>query len=77
MVSLVFMPLGQALAGPLANLVGTNAVLTGAAVLVVVSCAAGIATPSVRALRVPTPSPAPASDSARERPPPAQPARLP
>jgi MFS family permease len=51
MVSLIFMPLGQGLAGPLAAAIGTNAVLVGAAVLVVGSCAVGIATPSVRALR--------------------------
>jgi hypothetical protein len=51
MVSLVFMPLGQGLAGPLAEEVGVDVVLTGAATLIVVSCAAGVATPSVRSLR--------------------------
>jgi MFS family permease len=77
MVSLIFMPLGQALAGPLADVVGTDAVLIGAAVLVVVSCTAGVATPSVRALRGVTRAPPPASDSAGESPAPAQPAPLP
>lgn len=50
MVSLLFMPLGQALAGPLADAVGLDVVLIGAATLIVLSCAAGIATPSVRSL---------------------------
>jgi hypothetical protein len=43
--------LRSALAGPLADLVGTNAVLNGAAVLVTVSCAAGVATPCHSAAR--------------------------
>jgi MFS family permease len=50
MVSIVFMPLGLALAGPLANAVGVDAVLVAAALLIIVSCAAGVATPSVRSL---------------------------
>jgi predicted MFS family arabinose efflux permease len=38
MVSLAFMPLGQALAGPLAEAVGVDAVLVGAALLIAVPC---------------------------------------
>jgi MFS family permease len=57
LVALGLLPLGQALAGPLSDAVGTDAVLIGAAALVVVSCAAGIAAPSVRAItRVSTPA---------------------
>jgi MFS family permease len=58
LVALGLLPLGQALAGPLSDAVGTNAVLIGAATLVVVSCAAGIAAPSVRAITRATPAPA-------------------
>jgi MFS family permease len=50
MVSIVFAPLGQGLAGPLAVAVGNDAVLLAAAGLVFVSCAAGVAVPSVRSL---------------------------
>jgi MFS family permease len=77
MVSLGFMPLGQALAGPLADAIGIHAVLAGAAILVVVSCGAGVATPSVRAVRRVTPAPARASGSAGESPDPAPRAQLP
>jgi MFS family permease len=62
MVSLVFMPLGQTLAGPLAEIVGTDAVLVGAAALIAVACAVGIATPSVRALRGEAPPTPPSAD---------------
>jgi MFS-type transporter involved in bile tolerance (Atg22 family) len=51
MVSIVFMPLGQGLAGPLAEVFGTDTVLLGAAALIVVSCVAGVLTPSVQRLR--------------------------
>jgi MFS family permease len=51
MISLVFMPLGQALAGPLADAVGTEATLVGAALLIAASCAAGLVAPSVVAMR--------------------------
>jgi hypothetical protein len=56
LVALSLLPVGQALAGPLSNAVGTDTVLVGAAALVVVSCAAGIATPSVRAITRATPA---------------------
>jgi MFS family permease len=38
LVSLIFMPVGQALAGPLAEVFGTNTVLVGAALLIAVPC---------------------------------------
>jgi hypothetical protein len=38
MVSLIFMPVGQALAGPLAEVAGVDAVLIGAALLIAVPC---------------------------------------
>jgi MFS family permease len=50
MVSIVFMPLGQGLAGPLAEVAGVEAVLLAAAALVLGSCAAGVTVPSVRSL---------------------------
>ena len=50
LVALGLSPVGQALAGPASEAFGTDAVLITAAVLVVVSCAAGIAAPSVRAI---------------------------
>ncbi|HYZ19879.1 MAG TPA: MFS transporter [Gaiellaceae bacterium] len=74
LVALGLLPLGQALAGPLSDAVGTDAVLIGAAALVVVSCAAGIAAPSVRAITRGTPGPPPAYDSAGGSPAPAPPA---
>jgi hypothetical protein len=49
------------LAGPASEAFGTDAVLVTAAVLVVVSCAAGIAAPSVRGITRGTPAPARAS----------------
>jgi MFS family permease len=65
LVALGLLPLGQALAGPLSDAVGTDAVLIGAATLVVASCAAGIAAPSVRAITRATPGPPPAFDFGR------------
>jgi hypothetical protein len=73
LVALGLSPLGQVLAGPLSDRAGTDAVLLSAAALVVVSCAAGVATPSVRAIRA-TPAPERASDSAGESPAPVPPA---
>jgi MFS family permease len=73
LVALGLSPLGQALAGPLSDRAGTDAVLLSAAALVVVSCAAGVATPSVRGIRA-TPAPKRASDSAGESPAPVPPA---
>jgi MFS family permease len=58
LVALGLLPLGQALAGPLSDAVGTDTVLIGAAALIVVSCAVGIAAPSVRAITRATPAPA-------------------
>lgn len=75
MVSLLFMPVGQALAGPLAERVGTEAVLVGAALLIAVPCLACLPLAGVR--RGPTLSPFPASGSAGESPVPAPPDPLP
>lgn len=50
LVALGLSPVGQALAGPASEAFGTDAVLITAAVLVVASCAAGLAAPSVRAI---------------------------
>jgi MFS family permease len=49
--SIVFMPIGYALAGPLAVLLGTRSTLILAAIVTATSCAAVLANPSVRALR--------------------------
>jgi predicted MFS family arabinose efflux permease len=49
--SLVIMPLGFALAGPIASVVGLDATLIGAAVLMIGAGAAALAVPSVRAMR--------------------------
>jgi MFS family permease len=49
--SLVVMPLGFALAGPIAAVAGLNATLIGAAVLMVVAGLGALAVPSVRAVR--------------------------
>jgi hypothetical protein len=50
MVSIVFMPVGLGVAGPLADAVGVDVVLFAATTLILASCAAGVATPSVRSL---------------------------
>jgi hypothetical protein len=50
-VSIVVMPLGLALAGPVADAIGRDATLVGGAALIVGSAVAGMAVPSVRALR--------------------------
>jgi MFS family permease len=77
MVSIVFMPLGQGLAGPLSDAVGVDTVLLAAAGLVLLSCAAGVAVPSVRSLEATgAPAPAPARDESGF-PPAAEPARPP
>jgi hypothetical protein len=57
LVALGLSPVGQALAGPASDGLGTETVLVAAALLVVLSCAAGIATPSVRAITRRTPAP--------------------
>jgi MFS family permease len=77
MVSLVFMPVGQALAGPLAEAVGEERVLVGAALLIAVPCLAVLPLHGVR--RGPTlePRPSPASGSAGESPVPVPPGPLP
>jgi MFS family permease len=56
LVALGLTPAGQALAGPASEAFGTDGVLIAAAVLVVASCAFGIAAPSVRAITRPTPA---------------------
>src|SRR5205814_4506938 len=66
LVALGLRPVGQALAGPASAAFGTGAVLVTAAVLVVASCAVGIAAPSVRAITRATPAPARAPDPADE-----------
>jgi hypothetical protein len=48
MVSLIFMPIGQVLAGPLAEGVGEDAVLLGAALLISVPCFAVLPLRGVR-----------------------------
>jgi MFS family permease len=48
MVSLIFMPVGQALAGPLAGIVGVETVLVGAALLISVPCFAVLPLSGVR-----------------------------
>lgn len=48
MVSLLFMPIGQALAGPIAEAVGVEAVLVGAALLISVPCFAALPLRGVR-----------------------------
>ena len=50
MVSIVFMPLGLGLAGPVSEAVGVDALLVFAAVTIATTCAAGVAVPSVRSL---------------------------
>jgi hypothetical protein len=77
LVALSLLPVGQAAAGPIADAVGTQTVLTGAAILVVISCAAGIATPSVRAITRAMPEPAGDSDAADRSAAPVPPALLP
>lgn len=48
MVSLIFMPVGQALAGPLAEVVGEDTVLVGAALLIAIPCLAVLPLAGVR-----------------------------
>jgi MFS transporter len=48
MVSLIFMPVGQAAAGPLSESVGVDAVLVGAALLIFVPCLATLPAQGVR-----------------------------
>lgn len=75
-ISLVFMPLGQMLAGPLSDALGREATLAGAAALIAVSCAAGLLAPSVSAVRAarvpagepPAPGPPALEAAGRARP---------
>jgi MFS family permease len=71
MFSLIFMPVGQASAGPLAESVGVEAVLVGAALLISVPCLAALALRGVREGPRLTREPLPASGSAGESPVPA------
>jgi MFS family permease len=66
LVALGLSPVGQALAGPASDAFGTDAVLVTAGALVVVSCAAGIAAPSVRAITRGVPAPASLATPQRE-----------
>jgi hypothetical protein len=75
MISLIFMPLGQVLAGPLAGVVGAEAVLVGGALLIVVPCYASLPLRGVR--HGPTLRSVPASDSVGESPVPVPPNPLP
>jgi hypothetical protein len=75
MVSLIFMPVGQALAGPLAEVVGEEAVLVGAALLIAVPCLAVLPLRGVR--HGPTLAVSPSFGSAGESPVPAPPDPLP
>jgi MFS family permease len=50
LVSICFVPIGQAVAGPLAAAAGTRATLLAGALLLVVPCAVALLVPSVRAL---------------------------
>lgn len=78
MVSLIFMPLGLALAGPLAEAVGEEAVLVSGALLIAVPCLAVLPLHGVRhGPTLSTPAQAPASDSAGGSPVPAPPGPLP
>ena len=61
MVSLIAMPLGYAVAGPISDAVGVTTTLLAAAALSAVSLATALAMPSVRELRrldLPGPTPA-------------------
>jgi MFS family permease len=75
MISLIFMPLGQVLAGPLADVVGAEAVLVGGALLIAVPCYASLPLRGVR--HGPTLRSVPASDSVGESPVPVPPNPLP
>ncbi|HEV2901823.1 MAG TPA: MFS transporter [Gaiellaceae bacterium] len=75
MVSLIFMPVGQALAGPLAEAVGFEPVLIGAALLIAVPCFAVL--PLAGVWRGPTLAPSGVSGSAGESPVPVPPGPLP
>jgi predicted MFS family arabinose efflux permease len=82
MVSLVFMPLGFTITGPLADVIGVEETLWLAAAVSVGSILLALAEPGVRSLTrseaAPlTPSPPPASDSADGSPVPTPPGRLP
>jgi MFS transporter len=75
MLSLLFMPIGQTLAGPVSGVVGVDAVLVGAALLIAVPCLAALTLRGVR--HGPTLELSPASGSAGGSPVPAPPDPLP
>ena len=74
MVSLIFMPFGQ-LAGPVAEVVGVDTVLVGAALLIAVPCFAVLPLQGIR--RGPTLLPSGASGSVGGSPAPVPPDPLP
>lgn len=55
--SMIAIPVGQSAMGPVAEAVGTDTVLIGAAVVITVAAIAGLSNPSVRNLRRPPASP--------------------
>lgn len=77
MLSLIFMPIGQTLAGPLAERVGVDAVLVAAALLIAVPCLGSLPLAGVRDSPRSTRSPSPASGSAGESPVPVPPDPIP
>jgi MFS family permease len=77
MISIIFMPLGQTLAGPLAEVVGKDAVLVGAGLLITVPCLAFLPLRGIRHGPTFTPESSPASGSAGGSPVPAPPDPLP
>jgi MFS family permease len=77
MVSLVFMPVGQTLAGPLAEVVGGDAVLVSAALLIAVPCFAVLPLAGVRGAPTLAPAPSGASGSGGGLPDPVPPDPLP
>ena len=68
LVSICFLPIGQAAAGPLADAIGRETTLTAAAAVIVTSCAAALLARSVRATRATVASSRAASGSADESP---------
>lgn len=77
MMSLCFMPVGQVLAGPLAESVGVETVLVGAALVIVIPCWASLPLPGIRHGPTLAPAPSLSSGSEGESPVPVPPGPLP